>query len=833
MSALPPLYSSSNPPSGYVSREQAYATVMRQRQGFQDALKNKKISKSDYDKAMAYTDTQLANLNKPVPQRNLPLPSPNAPKGGVPLFTGPLPPENPVYFPTTTGGYLRSDYEVAGVETKTVPISEANRLRALNELSGVLKAPSTNEEALAVGATSYISLEAKNAFSKEVYDYIARGETQETFTFTPKPKPRPFGSYGFAYQALMAMELGEAFFKQLTGQKQASNLAISGLFTPSYITIGGVNALENRVYDTAGLIGSVKRSVETGKLQYVPGFEGFNPNWKTPRLGPTPTGSLIGLALGNPEQAQEMNKMPYGYAIGAALGEGSLFVLESYGAGKVISKIRGGKVTTITGARELEFARGTGDSLKVSRITQPILESQRVSGRSASQIAEFNRYIQPDKLLMGGSKIQIENYLDDTVRVISGSAEATRNAEPFLTTIQSAIKTNPSYFNRFLRTIGLAKNKPAQIVSMTAEGYSDEFIGFSSKTLGVVQKGKSVIFSTETVLANEAVYPLGTSIAKKTFTGIMLEGKIDSQVYLKLVRAVGYKVAQEWYPQMGGISMQILERAKIPLVTVGTRVIGLSIPQTSRLTYLVPSVLTTASKFGSSINRTGKVTLNLTPSFMNTPRSKPKIESFLMATNPELYTQTNQRNELFKPKFAQQPRTKLTPVNILTPFTTTTQTQEPRLKIPTVQTTPTPTPFPTPTFNLSRSRLKLFPYFPLGGGEGGGRGYDALKGRWIKQKNPVKTCAAMLRTFGIGGLGKQAFGVSMGKPMKNVEKSANKIVKSFGAKKPKIQQFTAYRALKFRGKHGIGEFKVKSEMKLFHQAPVKQGTKKKKRRGKR
>jgi hypothetical protein len=170
-----------------------------------------------------------------------------------------------------------------------------------------------------------------------------------------KPKFVQQSDLGIGSQLLIAADV---FGKIVTG-KTKEDTVINKLIRAEtdyalkpllYFEIGGINAVESEIYGTASLINSAKVSLEKNKLQYVP--------VKTPKLGPTVVGSSIGLVTGSPQEAQQMNEMPFGYQLGSAFGEVGIAVV-----GGEVTGFVGGKastfVKTIVNPRVNTFAEST------------------------------------------------------------------------------------------------------------------------------------------------------------------------------------------------------------------------------------------------------------------------------------------------------------------------------------------------------------------------------------------------------------------------------------------------------------------------------------------
>lgn len=296
---------------------------------------------------------------------------------------------------------------------------------------------------------------------------------------------------------------------------------------------------------------------------------------------PKPPPSVIGGVIGKGIQGltgiesnelEEATKSP-AYAVGNVFGDVLLSTAISVG----IKEVRGGKVTKLVGAKETELTKGTGTSLKTTKTTQYFTQAEKVPFSEAQKLKEFARYTTPKKVGLSGWQLRAEQYVDDTTRIVSKGSTTWRDASPIIETVRQASK--PSLKETVLRTLHLSKSK---VVGITAKEFGDETFTYSSKAVGIATaKGKAFVLDTRTMQGISQIYPYGSSVAKKTLSAFAIEGSIDPQVYLGLVKAVGSEVAQKWYPQMGGISTSLLgkavEQGTVSGVKVVTSVVGVQV----------------------------------------------------------------------------------------------------------------------------------------------------------------------------------------------------------------------------------------------------------------
>jgi hypothetical protein len=85
----------------------------------------------------------------------------------------------------------QTDYIVTKTETLT-PLTSQQKQDRLLALSTVAALPSSNEEALAIGAKNYITPEARSQYLKDVNTaYPSKGLPTTTYSYTPKTAPPP------------------------------------------------------------------------------------------------------------------------------------------------------------------------------------------------------------------------------------------------------------------------------------------------------------------------------------------------------------------------------------------------------------------------------------------------------------------------------------------------------------------------------------------------------------------------------------------------------------------------------------------------------------------
>lgn len=285
------------------------AQIIEQNKNFYDAYKSGKITYEQYVDVARFQKQALAEAQaregKPVTQTP-------APK--VVFRTSFLPPE-----PGTPSYALQGSYAQQG---STVYTSSGEKV-------GVVGSP--NMPALTPG---------------------------ESYQVEPPQPPVKQQDLGVAAQMDVAFQLGIKTAEGLISQqsnpvlreiaKAELNYAVAPILGG---VAGGAATIESNVYSAASLAKSAVVSVQTGELQYSP--------VKTPILAPTVLGGAVGLITGNAQEAQQINAMPglygVGYGYGSAFTEVGLATIEGVGIGFVAGKASN-VLRTVVNPRVNQFA---------------------------------------------------------------------------------------------------------------------------------------------------------------------------------------------------------------------------------------------------------------------------------------------------------------------------------------------------------------------------------------------------------------------------------------------------------------------------------------------
>jgi len=199
-------------------------------------------------------------------------------------------------------------------------------------------------------------------------------------------------------------------------------------------------------------------------------------------------------------------------------------------AQKVSERFGSPKAVRIAGAEELEATVAEEGNMTSARMTKLHFEEEPIKSMGGLAAKEFSRYVTPDELMVSGTERVLAAGGDD-VALISRAYESVRPASTF---VEAAKGAKEAFYKEIATSTGVG-----EIFQTT---------------------GKKGFVEAITALESENLTAEGGSIAQRALTGFQMTGKIDPQVYLNLVRAVGPEVAQTWYPQMGGVTLQQIER---------------------------------------------------------------------------------------------------------------------------------------------------------------------------------------------------------------------------------------------------------------------------------
>ena len=830
MSALPPLYSSSNPPSGYVSREQAYATVMRQRQGFQDALKNRKISKSDYDKAMAYTDTQLANLNKPIPQRNLPLPSPSTPNTNR---------ATPI---STIGAFLADPIGIMG-----------NVVNVTSKVTAKDKSPLGTFVNAEVGAAGFYVVAGSQARTTLANLVSGKGLGVMPKTIVPfpvNPNPNPNRPYTFTPRN-QAQEIG---YKGAEIGSAIEIAAVAPVLGPmvgvsvSSVLIGeGLSVGINQVFKGVQSHFSIAQIEEENKI--------FAEAFKAEKITPSRYKEVMIFQEQRKQEASNFWLTPEEIAWGAA--EGGAFSLVGGGVFRgvakfapVIVKSRIGRTGigaglgfgggyVLSGGNLEEAGKGAllgaGITLGTELFGVPLYN--KIRSKLPSRYGDIR--LTPGDPTIGASGKEVQTYVSDPLKELGGKrlrivADVTEFPVGFkgVTTksmlneylgrnVPTAHSTlTPEFFNLKAGGETLLKGYPKmgkgfrrsqQLYPFYSAPGSEEFVtvyggyagigkGYSGSSTKIVFNGKATALVTlDTVITPEflrlpnesqsaflnriSLLSGRTGIAPETLLGYSMERQfITPTSYERFgVKLPGSLFISEG--KIGTFQIKTLPTGrlgKIPIIRdMFADYTSLNVAKGHYAPVKTGKISSTAkildaTRYAESYGRTtvlsSPVSVGLLPSntIVNVSKeikrinqksslslgSKPSKGSQLSSYSP---IKSNSRSSVSSnypsvssTSTSKYPSKGKSLVPSLVPSKVTSSPSKPSTSnypSPSRPHYPSHTPYTPFTQSSLRFRNPLFP--SLGSGGKGKGGFDALKGRWIKQRNPVKTYGAMLKTFGI------------------------------------------------------------------------------------
>ena len=446
--------------------------------------------------------------------------------------------------------WVNKDYEAKVTESKLVMPSVAQGKQIFTELKNVFEAPSSIAEAEARGLNYYIPASEKSEFIAGAALSLTP-QFQKTYTIESKAKPDlGLGATMSAYSQGAANILTAA-----AGENPVVNALIGNARGLIDFGAGVTATVESSVYGTGALFGSAKKSLETGKLQYSPGFEAFGV--KTPVLMPTTTGVVVSGILGDSGGVEFYASQSYGYRMGSALGEAGLMAVESvaFGAalGKVSRVVRGAKATELKSATEFSRAVTEGQKTTIKRFTQFETKTVRLKGADLDYYSRYNlQTLQKARLDMAGTqniktvKLDVAGFPEE-ITVFGKAAESTRSANPVL----AALKGERLAYGKVGQyTRGISKT------TIKAQG--------PIKTAGKTIKpsttlNKSVVLDKSFVALREP-----TKLSARKFTTIKASGLADDLEYLAAAKAVPDDLAQQIYKRLGGSYRQFVDGKVTP-----------------------------------------------------------------------------------------------------------------------------------------------------------------------------------------------------------------------------------------------------------------------------
>ncbi len=281
------------------------AQIQQQNKVFEQAYRTGKITSAQYQLAMR---TQSANL-KAAQAREATQQTQTLPKSSY--WTAMPSPEQP----------------------SVSPVTEAQLIAA----GGIKITPPSGYIVTNIKPT-VVELEGPIAPGKTKADMMAEAISYE---LQERPKLVQQSDLSIGAQTKIALDVGLKLLEGYTKDNPIAKAEIQyGLAPIGNIGVGAFSTIEKRSYETVALAGSAYKSIKENKLQYAPGFEGFNAGIKTPKFAPTGVDAVVGQILGDDSEAKRLQSMPnaYFYQMGSALGEASFLTVTSIGEGAAIGR---------------------------------------------------------------------------------------------------------------------------------------------------------------------------------------------------------------------------------------------------------------------------------------------------------------------------------------------------------------------------------------------------------------------------------------------------------------------------------------------------------------
>lgn len=537
----------------------------------------------------------------------------------------------------------------------------------------------------------------------------------------------------------------QGFVSNLTGVLGSGVPGVKG--TPTQFLGGFVSAFESPVYAVGGLAG-------------VKGLP--KPPTLTGGLIGSGITSLMGGKLTATEELRYVHENP-AYGAGSLAGDIGMSLLLGKAFGKGSELIRGKKVTKLAAATEKGSMVTTKEGVIAERTTTLLTKTERVPRKFANYLDDMARFTEPTRVdLAGTEKLIVKS--PGALDVGSKAILSSRKAAPFVEAVKYSSSHQPSLLGKLGAKLGI-KSIPKITVT-------EKLLMRPSPT---------------TKLYETATY------SERVFTGVQMFGKVDSQIYLNFVKNVPPAVAQSFYKQMGGVTVQQLSKLT-GLMEVGTNVVSVGgkssvsafgagaafikgfQPDTKTITktFTVPTVKETTKQIP-------------TPPFtkqQSVPRSMPQI----------LYTPVLPKEKSFEEQI-QPIYPKVTQDQPFIPFSGPTQapktdmvfgggqTTIPTVSIPRTYPIPTPTQpvmgkvrlgggqkpieavtptlsrlpkvaVPTGHFNLPMMDVPKGFVWPRGSDRTSMRSNRNLFGKWSPRTHNVKSFDKMLKTFGMGKVSK-------------------------------------------------------------------------------
>lgn len=748
-----------------MSQQAQIQQILNERAVFQSAYQSGKINTSQYNEAMQLNANQLSGLGYSVQAISTPAPRPS------PDFIGPMPSKISSFEATPK---LTSNQSNALDLAK----SQANTLTNFQLGSNTRQGTSPTGPTIAQ-ITENLNAEDKAAFNqwqnqKTVSAMVNLGLFMGSAAVAPVLGP------------VAAVESAGLGLGITQGVKTASVAIQGGNIQNSILT--PAEALE--AAETGVLFSGVSKGVMVGITRLAPQAIAETVSGQGVKsvlarasvnagIGATASYALSG---GNPKAAIE----------GAAFGGLFSFGSEALGIGAakinakfdIAPRIFGVKAQELIGVSEIEKQVLIGNEIKINRLTQLQTDTVKLSYKEANVYKNLlGEYSKPRILLGGTEKVAV---LSEGERTFGfRTSEANRSAQPVI----EALKGSP-FKMKELRMGKLSKFVETPSADLATQK-TEVLTGFK------YVKGKAripEIKATKLIKTlKEPIVPQ-EKLTIREFSGIQITAKLDNGKYSKfedllqpnskaikfenkplkepmkpLGNSIGSKKPSIEVPKTPQntngeyYTIQKEAKAQVKTITLPKNIVKVGNPIRANFGSMIAPNVTQqedyehlsfpGQSFRTDLRITPKLTLTQKP-MLNQKSNLQQVPKVMPFTLPKETTNTQSG---IIPR--QQPITtpKLTP--ILTPKITSRVTSQ------TIAAVTVPT--------IPKNRVFSVPAFSLGGGSGSSGGSKSFGAAWYQKKHKVKTYSQMLNTF---GLGKAA------KPMRSVEKSANKMIKTFNQK---------------------------------------------------
>ncbi len=316
---------------------------------------------------------------------------------------------------------------------------------------------------------------------------VVDGKEMIAYDLVPEVKQ---SDLSIASQLTIGIDALSKVFPALVEQQYGKDTPLSKIIKTEYATsgqfllgfgAGEIAALESNVYGTAGLFGSAKKSLESGKLVYAPGFEGFNSEWKTPILAPSSVSAAIGSVFGDSGEAEAFRRQSLGYQLGSVAGEVGVIVVSGEAAGRATGFVRANvtpkfvnvaesvmarsKLAVMAGLDRIEPGMGKAAELTFDRDVAKI--SKALGGASSKVKGGFNnKLIQPAKSKLVNPVLKRGELVQDSIYRAVDAAITPKGSDEASVFMRAVAKPNLNDYSK-VANLNINLNK--------AKGYKPKF----------------------------------------------------------------------------------------------------------------------------------------------------------------------------------------------------------------------------------------------------------------------------------------------------------------------------------------------------------------------